>query len=87
MTPEEILQLRKIIEQVMGEGRDPISPTKLARLLLSTKVSAQLTSASPAFEGLLKPRTFRKALAALDIDDDKTITTEEVVQFCVSFVC
>ena len=87
MTPEEIVQLRKIIEQVMGEGRDPISPTKLARLLLSTKISAQLTSASPALEGLLKPRTFRKALAALDIDDDKTITTEEVVQFCVSFVC
>jgi hypothetical protein len=84
MTSDEIGQLRKVIEGAIGEKT--VSQSKLARLLLSAKVSEQLISASPALESLLKPRTFRQALSKLDTDDDKSITSEEVVQFCVNYV-
>ena len=83
MTEEGKAALRSTICEVMGN--DSITKSKLSRLLLSTRVTSKLTAASPALADLLKPRTFRKALAELDTDNDKSISPDEVVKFCLAY--
>ncbi len=85
LTAEEIDTLNNVVVRAFNGERE-VSKARLTRMLLSTKVSAQLLGASDALGPLLKPRTFRKTLADLDTDKDNKITTEEVVAFCVEFV-
>ena len=86
LTADEVEKLRDIIT-VSFSGKKFVTKSKLTRLLLSTKVSGKLLTAShDALAPLLKPRTFKKTLAELDTDKDDSITIEEVVAFCTNFV-
>lgn len=83
MTKDEIEHLTVIINECMGD--DVCTKSKLGRLLLSTKISGKLIKVCPNLINLLKPRTFRKLLNDLDTDNDKSISPNEVVKFCVGF--
>jgi Ca2+-binding EF-hand superfamily protein len=86
LSEKEVDELRVIITASFA-GKREVTKSKLTRLLLSTKVSGKLLAAShDALAPLLKPRTFKKTLAALDTDKDDAISVGEVLAFCTSYV-